>query len=143
VDEAVRGRLLYGLSSAKTPELAAAARELVLDPSLRDNEVLAPLSNALGDPERRDATWEWMKAHYDAIRARLPMHHGGVGLVAAGGVYCDDAHARDIEAFFQSKIADIEGGPRVLASTLEGVRLCVARRRAQEEGARTFFTRHP
>jgi alanyl aminopeptidase len=143
VDETVRGRLLYGLSSAKRPELAAAARELVLEPALRDNEVLGPLSNALGDPERRDASWEWMNAHYDAVRARLPMHHGGVGLVAAGGVYCDEDHARDIETFFKTRIEDIEGGPRVLASTLEGVRLCVAMRKAQEEGARAFFTKHP
>jgi alanyl aminopeptidase len=143
VDETVRGRLLYGLSSAKRPELATAALKLVLDPALRDNEVLVPLSIALGDPERRDATWEWMKENYDAIRARLPMHHGGVALVGAGGVYCDEAHARDIDAFFKTRIADIEGGPRVLASTLEGVRLCVAKRKAQEEGARSFFMRRP
>jgi alanyl aminopeptidase len=139
VDETVRGRLLVALSSAKAPDLAVAARGLVLDPVLRDNEVLAPLSAALGDPEKRDAAWAWMKANFDAIRDRLPHHHGGTALVGMGGVYCDGAHAGDMEAFFKPKIDGIEGGPRVLASTLEDVRLCAARRKAQEGGIRSFF----
>ncbi len=141
VDETVRGRLLFALSSARRPELAVAARELVLDPALRDNEILGPLSVGLGDPEKRDATWAWMKDHYDAIRGRLPQHHGGVALVGAGGVYCDEAHAADVEAFFRPRIDEIEGGPRVLASTLEDMRLCAAKRKAQEEPARSFFVK--
>ena len=35
----------------------------------------------------------------------------------------------------------IEGGPRVLASTLEDVRLCAARRAAQEESGKAFFAK--
>ena len=139
VDETVRGRLLFGLSSAKDPRLAEATRGLVLDRSLRDNEILAPLSVALGDPSRRDAAWAWTKDHYDAILERLPRHHGGVALVGAGGVYCDEEHAKELETFFQPKIDSIEGGPRVLASTLEDMHLCVARRRVQEPSARAFF----
>jgi alanyl aminopeptidase len=141
VDETVRQRLLFGLASVREPTLAVATRELMLDRSLRDNEIFAPLSGALGDPARRDAAWAWMKEHYDAILERLPRHHGGVALVGAGGVYCDEEHAKELESFFQPKIDTIEGGPRVLASTLEDMHLCVARRRAQEPSARAFFAR--
>jgi alanyl aminopeptidase len=141
VDETVRGRLLFGLSSAKDPGLTAATRDLVLGGALRDSEILSPLGVALGDPSRRDAAWSWLKENYDAILTRLPRHHGGVALVGAGAVYCDEEHARDLEAFFTPKIQAIEGGPRVLATTLEEMRLCAARRKVQEPSARAFFAK--
>jgi alanyl aminopeptidase len=139
VDEVVRGRLLWALSSAKSPELAAAARELVLDPSLHESEIMTPLYAQLGAVETRDAAWQWLKDHYDAVVQRLPRHHSGVALVSSTRPYCDDEHAKDIEAFFTPKIDSIEGGPRTLASTLEDIRLCAARRKAQEPSAREFF----
>jgi alanyl aminopeptidase len=139
VDEAVRGRLVYALGAAKDPALAAAARELVLDPSLRDNEVLTPIWPQLDDPATRDTAWTWIKDHYQAILGRLPQHHGGVQLVGTGGRFCDEHHARDVEEFFGPKIQSIEGGPRALASTVENVRLCAARRAAQEASGKAFF----
>jgi alanyl aminopeptidase len=59
-----------------------------------------------------------------------------------GGVFCDEKHLKDVEAFFTpERVAHIEGGPRTLASTLENIQLCVARRKAQEPSAREFFSR--
>jgi alanyl aminopeptidase len=139
VDETLRGRLASALGAARDPQLAAAARELVLDPMLRDNEMLAPLGTQLGQPEMRDTAWAWVKDHYDAILARLPKHHGGVQLVSTGRYYCDEAHAREVETFFAPRIESIEGGPRALAQTLEDVRLCAAKRAAQEASGRAFF----
>jgi alanyl aminopeptidase len=138
-DETVRGRLVRALSVARDPGLGAAAREMVLDPSLRDTEVLVPLYAQVDRPETRDAAWAWMKEHYDAILARMPRHHAGVQLVGAGGRFCDSDHAKDVEAFFAPKIEGIEGGPRALAETLEDVQLCAARRTASEASARDFF----
>ena len=137
VNEAVRARLLSAISSVKDPDLAAAARELVLDPALRDNEIITPLFAQLTSNETRETAWAWMKEHYDAIVARLPKHSG---LIGTGRVFCDDAHAAEIESFFGPKAAGIEGGPRQLASTLEEVRLCVARRKAYEASAKTLFS---
>ena len=141
VDEVVRGRLLWAMSSAKNPELAAAARALVLDPSLHESEIMTPLYAELGAVETRDATWQWLKDHYDAVVQRLPRHHSGVALVSSSRSYCDDEHAKDVEAFFTPKIDSIEGGPRTLASTLEDIRLCAAKRKAQEPSAREFFAK--
>jgi alanyl aminopeptidase len=141
VDEAVRGRIIWALGAARDPQLAEAGRQLVLDPSLRDNEMLTPLYAQISRPETREAAWTWLKEHYDAILTRLPRHHGGVQLVGAGRQFCDEARARDVEAFFGPKIEAIEGGPRALASTLEDVRLCSALRAAQEKSARELFGR--
>jgi alanyl aminopeptidase len=139
LDEAVRRRLLRALSIAADPALSAAGRDLTLDPALRDSEVLVPLFAQLGRSETRDAAWAWLKEHYDAILARMPRHHAGAALVGASGVFCDDDHARDVEAFFGPKVDGIDGGPRALSLALETVRLCAARRKAQEPSARDFF----
>ena len=57
-----------------------------------------------------------------------------------GSVFCDEAHAKDVEAFFTpARIAQIDGAPRVLASTLEDIRLCTAKRKPQEPSARELF----
>jgi alanyl aminopeptidase len=138
-DEAIRGRLVRALSVARDPAVAAAAREMMLDPSLRDTEVLVPLYRQLDRPDTREAAWSWMKEHYDALLARMPRHHAGVQLVGAGDAFCDADHAKDVESFFTPKIEGIEGGPRALAETLEDVQLCAARRTASEASARAFF----
>jgi alanyl aminopeptidase len=138
-DEAVRGRLVRALAVARDSALAAAAREMMLDPSLRDTEVLVPLYRQLDRPDTREEAWSWMKEHYDALLARMPRHHAGVQLVGAGDSFCDSDHAKDVEAFFRPKIEAIEGGPRALAEVLEEVQLCAARRTASEASARDFF----
>jgi alanyl aminopeptidase len=139
VDETVRFRLLVALSSSPNPELAAAARELTLDPSLRDSEILTPLYVQVVDPAQREAVWAWAKEHYDAIVQRMPKHHGGARLIGLGSRFCSDEGAADVEAFFSPKLESIEGGPRLLASTLEDVRLCATRRTAYAESAREYF----
>jgi alanyl aminopeptidase len=140
VDETLRSRLLHGLSVAKNPELAKAGRELTLDPALRDNEIITPIAVQLDRPETRDAAWAWLKEHLDAVLARMPRHHGGSGLISvAVRAFCDEGHAREAEALFASKVDTIDGGPRSLTASLEDVRLCVARRNAQEANAKAFF----
>lgn len=139
VEETERRRLLYALSSGKSKELVELARGLVFDPLLRENEIMGPIWAQLSDEDQRDETWEWLKTNYDKIYARLPKHHAGNALLSTGSVFCDEAHAADVEAFFKPKVDKIEGGPRTLAQNLEDVRLCSARRKVQEPKVREFF----
>ncbi len=142
-DESIlRGHLLRVLDSARRAELVPAIRELAFDPILRPTEVTSPVWTLLGREETREATWQWVKANFDRLLATVPKHHGQTQLISMGGVFCDDAHAAEVEAFFTpDRIAKIEGAPRVLASTLEEVRLCAAKRKAQEPSARAFFAK--
>jgi alanyl aminopeptidase len=139
-DAELRSRLLWALVSAKRPELVAEVRELTFDPMLHATEVTAPLWSQLGDPVLRDSAWQWVKDHFDKLLAVVPKHHGQTQLIAMGGSFCDEAHAKDVEAFFTpARLARIDGGPRVLASTLENVRLCAVKRAKQEPSAREMF----
>jgi alanyl aminopeptidase len=138
-DEDVRNQLLVFLGAAQRPELATKARELALDPVLRVTEVPDALFNELETNETREATWRWLKEHIEPLLERIARRNGSM-LVHTAGAFCDDAHAADVEAFFTPRLAGMDGGPRVLAETLEGIRLCAALRKAQEPAVRRFFT---
>ncbi len=143
-DAELREDYLLLLSRAERPEIAASVLDLALDPSLRPVEVLIPLSLQLSSPGTREATWQWIKAHFDALLTAVPKDGGQAHLVELESVFCDDDHARDVEAFFTpERLAKIDGGPRVLASTLEEIHLCATRRKAQEPSAREMFGKKP
>jgi len=136
-DAAVRPRLL-GALSAVTDARASRALALVLDPALRVNEVLQPLSTQLRDERTRDAAWQWFEQNLDAVVARLSPGAAG-GLPRLGAGFCSEAHARRLEALFRPRIEKLLGGPRQLESALESLRLCVALQSAQRASADAFF----
>ena len=130
------------LVSPRNPDLAPAIRDLTFDPILRATEVTSPVWSKLGQHETREATWQWVKDNFDKLLAAVPKHHGQTQLINMGSVFCDEAHAKDVESFFtQARIAQIDGGPRVLASTLEEIHLCIVKRQKQEPSAREFFAK--
>jgi cytosol alanyl aminopeptidase len=142
-DTDLRGRLLTFLVSAKKPELIPRVRTLAFDPALRAGEVTAGLWVQLREPDLRHATWQFVKDNFDKLLQAVPKHHGQTQLISMGGEFCDEDHAKDIEAFFTpARIAPIDGAPRVLAGALEAVRLCAAKRKAQETSLRDMFGKH-
>jgi alanyl aminopeptidase len=139
-DPELRGQLLGVLVGARRPELVPLARELTFDPTLRATEVTWGIWAKISEHETREASWQWVKDHFDKLLAAVPKHHGQTQIIEMGGVFCDEAHAKDVEAFFNpTRLALIDGGPRVLAGTLESMHLCVAKRQKQEASAREFF----
>jgi hypothetical protein len=57
-------------------------------------------------------------------------------LPQAAASFCDDARAEEVGQFFSTRIEEIEGGPRSLASALETVHLCSALAHAQGPATR-------
>ncbi len=143
-DPGLRGRLLGVLLGPRKSALWPAVRALTFDPVLRTTEATSPVWSLLSQHETRDATWQWVKDNFDRLLTTVPQHHGRTQLISMGGEFCDEAHAQDLEAFFTpARVAHIDGGPRVLASTIEDMRLCAAKRKLQEPSARTFFAHAP
>jgi alanyl aminopeptidase len=138
-DANVRNRMLGALGGAHDPALGERALRLSLDPALRVNEVLTPLSGQMGIPEHRDATWAWVQAHYEPLSARIATTRAA-DLPWYMTRFCDAQHAASVEAFFGPRITALPGGPRNLAGSLEAIRLCGARLDAQGASLRTFFS---
>jgi alanyl aminopeptidase len=139
-DAELRGRLLGVLVSPEKPELAQVVRDLAFDPALRATEMSSPVWAQIERHETREATWSWVKANFDKLLGVMPQHHSTSQLIEMAQTFCDEAHAKDVESFFTpDRIERIDGGPRVLAGTLEEIRLCTAKRQKQEPSARELF----
>jgi alanyl aminopeptidase len=137
-DTLTRSRLLTALGATHDPALAARARDLALDPTLHLDEIERPLWRQTADVETRPATWDWLRAHFDALEERLSRRRvGDTPWMAAG--FCDEVRAGEVDAFFAPRIRDLAGGPRNLAAALESIRLCAARVAAQGESARMYL----
>jgi alanyl aminopeptidase len=139
-DAVLRQRLLAALASTEDPALAERALALALDPRLRVNEVLLPLSVQTERAPGRERAWAWTQAHWDELTARIAnTRSGAIPWIFSG--FCDDARATEVEAFFSSRIEALPGGPRNLRGALEAIHLCAARQRAQQANVVQFLDR--
>jgi alanyl aminopeptidase len=125
-DAVVRGRALTAIGNTKDPDKAKEIRELVFSADLRDNEIYSILFVQAMMMETRDATWEWFQQNMDKILERVPESAWG-RMTAVGSAFCDSGKQAEIEEFFTERIAEMAGGPRSLAKTLEGIDLCIAK----------------
>jgi len=138
-DAELRTNLIEALSASRSPDLAARARGLCLDRTLRATEVLTPLVIQLAEPDMAEEAWRWIKAHWDALLSGVT-NDSQSQLVSMASVFCDEAHVADVMSFLSPRISGIDGGPRELAKAQESMLLCNARRAAEERSARSFFS---
>jgi cytosol alanyl aminopeptidase len=137
-DAVLRGRLLRALAAVRDGR-SARALGLCLDPALRVNETLVPLREQLADAQTRTAAWAWLEANFDALAARLSLSNMG-SVPALASVFCDDASASRVQAFFEPRVHGMSGGPRSLASATEAIRLCAASATAQRQSVQAFLS---
>jgi len=138
-DGMLRTRLLSALSATKDPALGARVLNLALDPRMRTNEMLVPLAMQAGRIDTREASFEWLKQHFDVFSTRVSEHRAS-DLISVYKAFCSEEQASAVEAFFAPRAEKLSGGPRELRMTLEAIRSCAAVRAAQREGAGGFFS---
>jgi alanyl aminopeptidase len=137
-DPVLRGRLLSALGHATAPALVARARALVFDPRVKVSETLWTVWPQLDEMDIREGTWKFLEDNFDKLLARLG-RESALGLVGAPARFCEESQAAEVESFLTPRIEKIDGGPRALATTLERIRLCATRKKAQEASVRAFF----
>ncbi len=137
-DGMARTRLLNALSATKDPALGVRVLDLALDPRLRMNETIVPLSAQAARVETRDGAFEWVQQHLDTFLSRVSEHRGS-RVISVFGSFCSEDKARAVEALFAPKAEQIAGAPRELKLALESIRICTAVRAAQHESAQGFF----
>ena len=118
-----RSRMLGALNSSTDKTIAAQARALALDPTLRGNEVPIMLYGSVREPTNTADGWAWYKTNFDAIAARIPPNDRGQ-LAAIGGQFCSKSERDDYAAIFAGRIESMTGGPRTMAQTLEQIDAC-------------------
>jgi alanyl aminopeptidase len=137
-DAVLRERLLSALGATRDSVLAERALSFALDPAVRVNEALSPLSRQLGDPDQRDGAWAWLVGHIDAVLTRVGPARGG-RMPWLGASYCSREASEQVRSLFTKRIDALHGGPRNLQGALEAIALCVAKVEAQHASALEFF----
>ena len=125
-DAVLRSQLLGAMGSTRDAALNARMRDLVFEEGLlRRNEIFSAIGGQTDDKSTRPALREWTDAHFEDLYAKLaPAGAGLIGLYSAG--MCSDADAAELQARLAERMKDVEGGPRALKQTVEGIQMCGA-----------------
>ncbi|MBI5517720.1 MAG: M1 family metallopeptidase [Deltaproteobacteria bacterium] len=142
-DASLRFRLLAALGQASEPALSARVLPLALDPRLRVNELFAPLGEALGRGDVRDAAFRWLEAHIDALYARIS-RNARSGTPWLGARFCRREDQARVRALFAPRLAEVPGSQVQLDGALEAIAVCAAERERQGPSlAAAFGARRP
>ena len=118
---------LRGMGSFGDADVLKKALDLMLTEEVRVHEIRHVLGSAIAHRASRPMVWEWTKAHFDALRAKMtgPL---GRGLVYTAAIMCTSKDLGDARAFLTPRVKDIEGAKRPYEEALEEAGLCVALR---------------
>ena len=137
-DRRERDYLLSAVGYFREPEIARASLQVALSDELESRDSIAVLQAALSNDATRRLAFDFMKRNYDALKARLPRDFTTRFPRWASGL-CTAAERSEMAAFFEPRMAEVDGGPRNLAQALERVDLCIAFRKTQQGSVAAFL----
>jgi alanyl aminopeptidase len=143
-DRRQRAILIGGLAGFRAPTLVNQRLALMLTGELDAREGGGAFPGSTG-PESRRLPFEFVKQNLDALLKKLPREVGSdyaAYLPNVGSGFCTAADRADLAEFFQPKVEQYSGGPRILAQTLERIDLCIARRQALQPGLAAFLKKY-
>jgi alanyl aminopeptidase len=98
---------------------------LALTPTIRTGDMRYVQAYYAAESAARPALWSWFKTNFAAIEHRISAR--GMGYAPTIQSYaCDAATKADLDAFFDPKLGELEGAPRVLRQTNERIDRCMA-----------------
>jgi aminopeptidase N len=133
---AIRAMGMFG-----NPDVLRSALDLALTDEIRPSELRYVFSSALDRPAAAPIVFEWEKARWEALRARVPGSFGRHLLVAVVSRLCEPHSLADAQAFFTGATADVEGTHRALEEGIERAGLCIALRDAKAGDIAGYFRR--
>jgi len=113
----------YSLPEFPQPELTKQTLDSTLTPAVRGQDlyVLFPM---LANPVSQDATWEFMRTHFDQLMAKTGGGLGGVGIFIYGAqTFCSADKASEVKQFFQQH--PFPGTERNQRESIETINGCV------------------
>lgn len=126
-DQAKRADVLVGIAGSVTPGSLEPVLASIPDKKIAAQDLLPVLRALVRNPETREATWSWMKAHPEVLAAQVPeLFKYTLPNVAAA--FCDSKMVSQLEDFFKVHGNAFPGHERALAQTTEQIRICAALR---------------
>ncbi|HWL85908.1 MAG TPA: M1 family aminopeptidase, partial [Polyangiaceae bacterium] len=134
-----RDQILLALGHFRDPDTLRAALGVLLAPDVDPIESTLALRDTQTTAATRDIAYDFVKRNFEAMAKRLPGDFAARIPKFVGASFCDASHARDLEDFFHKRAPQFPGGPRMLAQSVEAVKLCSAYRALQEPNVRAFL----
>ena len=123
-------RYFYALASFPQPELSKQTMESTLTPEVRGQDLYILLT-LLGNPPSQDATWDFMRSHFDQLSKKTGGGLGGVGIFLYGThAFCSTEKATEVKQFFEQH--PFPGTERNQKEAIEAIDGCVALRNQQQ-----------
>jgi cytosol alanyl aminopeptidase len=139
-DRRFRSALLSGMVMSRDPTQRDRTIALMASSSLTLEELAVLTETAMAHPSTRGPTWDFVVGHLDEVMARLPFLVRPA-VVQFAAFFCDAEHRTAVDTVFRAKLADVPGGAKYLAETLEVLDLCIARRAKYGAEVSAFLTK--
>jgi aminopeptidase N len=117
-------RFFNTLAAFPTPELKKRTLEFALSDKVRTQDTSLLLAQLLASPSSQEATWEYLKSHWDVVTKKVGGFLGMPTIAGALGASCSAAKSADIKAFFDAHPSP--DAARTLQQTYERIATCVA-----------------
>ena len=121
---------MYALGWSDDPKTAARLRKLALAEGTEPSDAFRILSAQMANDETRDAAWDWLRKHPEAVAKKVPAQYRR-RVPGLAGSFCDTGRIAQLDAFAKEKAALFPGYERGLAQARESIALCQAFREAQ------------
>lgn len=118
-----RSLLVAALGEAEDAAMLQRGLDVVLTDAVRPNEMLSALYEAAESPTRVPTLLAWIRAHWDALFAKLPAR-ARVRLATMVQSACDEETIAAHEAFVMPRIGSMDGGAHAFEEALAGARGC-------------------
>lgn len=138
-DPEERSEIFGAMSCFRNPDVAKKVLAVAISKDFDIRDSLSAAWEMQMNPQVGYLVYDFVTKNFDSLASRLPRGYDAE-LSRVGQVYCDEEHAKQVEAFFRPKVSKIPGAPRLLDQTLEQIHLCAAFRNAQQPSSLQFFS---
>lgn len=128
--------VLYAVAGSDDPAFLDSVFDMMLTPKIHIGDIRYFYAYMGAEPAARTALWAWYKKNYDALHKRVSDEEIPRSINMFSDV-CDGDTRKDMEDFFQPKVAAIPGLKRPLALAEEHIDRCIAFRDAKGKAVRT------
>ena len=136
-----RGQILGAIGAFRDPAIAKSALALVSSNEFDPRESMQIVWELTGEQSTRQLAWDFLKSNFDSMLKRLSAEQMSY-TPYIGVSFCDEAHEKDMQAFFKDRSPKLPGGPRVLAQATERSQLCRANVAAQLPGVTALLKKY-
>jgi aminopeptidase N/puromycin-sensitive aminopeptidase len=135
----IKDAALRALAEFTNPDLLQRALEYSVSDEVRNQDSVLQFVTAMQIAKNRDATWSFIKSHWDQVKAEFTPEMGYY-LVSSTGNFCTAEARVDVAQFFAAH--PVASADVAVRHSLERIDGCIELRRLQEPNLKSWLDSH-